>query len=358
METIAARLLALAGLCAVLVISCTALRPDAGSTGAVDAAEGKAVWNAAGPVRFLAVGDVNLGRAVGQEILEGDTLYPFLGVRDTFALCDVVFANLESSLSDQDGETESPRNNLVFTGPPAGASALRGAGITVVSTANNHALDYGLEGAEETLNYLDDAGIVHAGTAFGSRSPYTPAVFQSKGVRFAVFACTDLMNGSHRGWWRTVAKADTGALLGAIRCIRDSVDFIIVSYHGGEEYAPHPADRTKGFAAAVIDGGADLFLGHHPHVSYGIEQRQGKYIVHSLGNFVFRQPARYSTRWSFAFTADIRKNSTGTRIETFRCIPVSAGFQPSFVVDGTDAEAMYDRIRVLSSRDVTEHISW
>lgn len=116
-------------------------------------------------LRLLAVGDVNLGRQVGQEILNGDTLYPFVAVVDTFAAHDIVFANLECTLSEQGGETQHPRNNLVFTGPPAAARSLRLAGVTLVSTANNHALDYGFTAHSETMKYLAGQGILFAGTA-------------------------------------------------------------------------------------------------------------------------------------------------------------------------------------------------
>ncbi len=357
METIAGRLTALVGLCAVLSLLCAALSSESDTASEV-MSRGRGQGTLDGRVRFLALGDVNLGRTVGQQILAGDTLYPFTGVMDSLAAFDVVFANLESSLSDQDGETESPGNNIVFTGPPAGAAALHRAGITVVSTANNHALDYGVDAEEETLVHLDEAGVHHAGTAYSVSSPYAPALFTTHGVRFAVFACTGIMNGNPRNWSRSVAKADTTELLRAIRAVRDSADFVVVSYHGGDEYASRPASATKEFARMMIDGGADLFLGHHPHVSYGIEVRAGRYIVHSLGNFVFRQPSRYTTRWSFAFSADLRKDSLGTRVESFHCLPVAAGFRPRFVTSGADADSMYGRIIAFSSREVTEHMTW
>jgi poly-gamma-glutamate synthesis protein (capsule biosynthesis protein) len=112
------------------------------------------------------------------------------------------------------------------------------------------------------------------------------------------------------------------------------------------------------FAHSVVDGGADLFLGHHPHVTYGIDVRDGRYIVPSLGNFVFHQAARYWTQWSFGFAACIRKDTLGTRVSSFHAIPVAAGAQPRFVPDGPDAEKMLTRIRVWSSREVAEHMPW
>jgi poly-gamma-glutamate synthesis protein (capsule biosynthesis protein) len=294
------------------------------------------------------VGDVNLGRLVGQEILRGDTLYPFVFVTDTFAQYDIVFANLESQLSEQGGETQHPVNNLIFTGPPAGAWSLQYAGVHVVSTANNHALDYGVRGLRETMRNLRDAGVGFVGTSGDSAQLYVPLIVTRNDIRLALFGVTDVMNIENPVWKRYVANADTGRLLPQIRAYRDSVDFIVVSYHGGEEYADVPTARTREFAAEAIRGGADLFLGHHPHVTYGVEEVEGKYIVHSLGNFVFRQPDRYWTQRSFALSATVAKDSTGTRVARIRCLPVLAGLQPVFA-DGDEATRIQERIDQLSS---------
>jgi hypothetical protein len=309
-------------------------------------------------LHFLAVGDINLGRAVGQKILEGDTVFPFHAVQDTLAQFDLVFGNLESSLSSQDGETEDPTNNLVFTGPPAGASALSRAGITMVSTANNHALDYGVDAARETGKRLLEAGVVFAGTDADSGRPQKPAIVQRKGIRIALFACTDVMNMEDNRWRRFVAAPDTATLFPLLRVAHASADFVIVSLHGGDEYADRPTARIIDFARSAIDAGADLILGHHPHVPYGIEHYRGRYIVHSLGNFVFYQPSRYWTLRSYGFAADIVKDSSGARIGAFRCLPLRCGLQPVFLSAGAEADSIQERVRTLSSIDVAEGKAW
>lgn len=303
-------------------------------------------------LRFIALGDVNLGRATGQKVLGGDTLYPFALVRDSLLAYDLVFANLECQLSDQHGETQNPKNNLIFTGPPAGALSLKRGGVGVVSTANNHALDYGIRALKETLQFLDAADVRHIGTSTDRSSLYVPLVLSSNGIRIAFLACSEVMNIEDPMWKNYVAEADTSKLLPRIRVIRDSVDFIVVSYHGGEEYADRPTVRTKEFARQLIAGGADLFLGHHPHVPYGVEEVNGKYIIHSLGNFAFRQPDRFWTQHSYAFAATIIKDQAGTRVSSFQCIPVRAGFQPEFVKDENEADVILERIRALSSQSL------
>ena len=299
-------------------------------------------------VHLLAVGDVNLGRHVGRVMLAGDTLFPFVAVRDTFAAYDLVFANLESCLSEQGGETEHPRNNLIFTGPPIGARMLRLAGISMVATANNHALDYGPRGLSETINNLEAAGITFAGSARRAREVFEPALIERNGIRIAFFACTAIMNMHPAGWDTLVAFADTARLFPRMRVWRDSVDFLILSYHGGEEYRERAGSEVRAFARAAADAGADLVLGHHPHVPYGWERRGKKLIVHSLGNFVFRQPGKFWTENSYAVAMVLKKGSDFTRIDSVRCLPVKCGFQPAFLPPGPDADRVLERVRTLS----------
>jgi poly-gamma-glutamate capsule biosynthesis protein CapA/YwtB (metallophosphatase superfamily) len=306
--------------------------------------------------RFLALGDINLGRAAGREIIKGDTLFPFRDVIDTLARYDLVVGNLESCLSDQDGETESPDHNLIFTGPPAGAWSIKRAGIDVVTTANNHALDYGVGGWLETIENLTAAGVRFVGTARDSQALSGPMMVERNGIRFAFLACTGVMNRPGNRWKRYVADADTASLARKIRDVRSEADIVVVSYHGGEEYAPRPARRTIEFGRAMIDAGADLVLGHHPHVPYGIEKRGRGLIVHSLGNFVFRQPARDWTGKSFAFAAGVVKDSAGTRLDWYAIVPLRCGLQPTFDLRGSEADSIRDRVRSLSSLEVTEHI--
>ena len=174
----------------------------------------------------------------------------------------------------------------------------------------------------------------------------------------AFFAVTDLMNGKGTAWEDLVARADTLGLLPGIRAVRESTDVVIVSYHGGVEYAPKASERTREFARQVLEGGADIVLGHHPHVPYGIDGAVGKVAVHSLGNFVFMQPGRYWTRFSFALAFDIVRDATGTRIRSMRALPLRAGFQPEFLAPGSEASTISEHVRFLSSKDVQEHMTW
>lgn len=311
-----------------------------------------------GEVRLIAFGDVNLGRTLGKLLLKGDTLYPFRKLEDTLAAYDVVFANLESPLSDQKGETEDPHNNYVFTGPPSGAWSLRKGGVTLVSTANNHALDYGAGGLRETLSNLDTAGIGRAGSGRTAEEAYAPAVFSVNGVRIAFFACTDAMNMRIPEWDTLVARSDTARLFPRIRHWRDSVDFIILSYHGGAEYTDRPTAGTISFTSEAARAGVDLVLGHHPHVAFGVVREGESYIAHSLGNCVFEQPSRYWTRYGLALAVRLVKDVAGHHVEILRCLPIRCGYQPEILPSGPDAARVLERVRHLSTGVAEECFSW
>ncbi|UQA57853.1 CapA family protein [Polyangium aurulentum] len=256
-------------------------------------AAAKAAAPKADRLTLVAGGDVSFGRLVGQILLREPERALFAPMEALLRSADVRFVNLECPISDQGKETVSPENNLVFNGPPASANALVRAGITVVSTANNHAWDYGKPAMLETLTHLDRAGVLHAGTGGTIEEARRPAIVDHEGFRLAILAVTDVWNqgalSKHPGR-EFVASADSSELTGAVRALRaeGKVDAIVVSYHGGEEYRDDPLPTTRALAEAVIDAGADAFLGHHPHVAQGIAFRAGKPIVYSMGNLLMR----------------------------------------------------------------------
>src|SRR3989442_10045535 len=140
-------------------------------------------------LRLYAVGDINLGRRLAKErLLEGDTLYPFLALRDSLAAADITFGNLESPIAP---DSSAPLDSGgIFTAPPAAAAALARAGFDVVSTANNHAWDGGPAAVEETMRQLTRAGVRFVGSGFGRDMAEQPVILERRGWRVAVFALT------------------------------------------------------------------------------------------------------------------------------------------------------------------------
>ncbi len=230
---------------------------------------------------------------MGQEILKDPTFNPFTSSEPLLSSADIRFVNLESQLSDQKGETQSPTQKLVFTGPPGGGAALARGRIDIVSAANNHMWDYGQAAFFETLDNLEKAGVRYAGAGRTRERAYAPEIVEAAGHRVAFLAYTGIWNqGSlsrHPGKDH-VAEATRAAVVEGVRAARarSDVDFVVVSYHGGEEYVSAPLQLAIDLHHAAIDAGADAVLGHHPHVAQGIELYQGKPIFYSLGNYLMR----------------------------------------------------------------------
>jgi poly-gamma-glutamate synthesis protein (capsule biosynthesis protein) len=180
---------------------------------------------------------------------------------------------------------------LIFTGPPGGAETLAQAGVSVVSTANNHAWDYGRSAFFETLDNLGRARVAHAGTGRTLADAYEPVVREVRGRRLAIVAVTHIWNAGpieqHEGR-NYVAWARLSRLRSALVKARASADFVILSYHGGVEYIDAPPDPTRHFLeSAVKTGLVDVVIGHHPHVPQGVGFIAGRPVFYSLGNFVF-----------------------------------------------------------------------
>ena len=297
---------------------------------------------------ILAVGDINLGRAVGRRILAGRVDEPFDFVRDEVSRADIAFANLESQLSDQKGRTQGA-SDLVFTGPPQGAEALARAGFDVVSTANNHAWDFGERGLRETLENVRRVGVVPVGTGATLEEAYRPAVLERNGWRVAFIAVTGIFNSPfERSPAREhVAWADISRVAPAIEeARRAGADLVFVSYHGGVEYQPRPTADARAFARACIDAGADAVIGHHPHVAQGVEWYRGHPIFYSLGNFVFKQFEPWTDRGlAVRLTA---REGVGLGVQY---LPVAVGFQPRFLT-GAEGEPLLARLEDLSGGEL------
>jgi poly-gamma-glutamate capsule biosynthesis protein CapA/YwtB (metallophosphatase superfamily) len=213
-----------------------------------------------------------------------------------------------------------------------------------VSTANNHALDFGVKAADQTRALLDEAGIAYCGTAATPESLYTPANLTLRGIRFAFFAVTAVMNAPGDSWKSRVASADSAILYPAIRRARETHDYVVVSFHGGDEYADSPTRGVRRFVEQTLAAGADLVIGHHPHVPYGIYSAGDKLGAYSLGNFVFKQPSRFWTQRGLALSVEVSREKSGVRTSAWHCLPVRVDFQPEFCPLGAERDTVLKRV--------------
>ena len=269
-------------------------------------------------VRLLAVGDVMLGRYIAKVMNSRGADYPFQEVAANLKRGDIVFGNLEAVVCDDGLAPVFPDKPFNFHASPSAAKALKTAGFHVMSLANNHAMDYGPEALAETRRLLEENGIIAFGAGEDIAAARTSVIITAKGVRFAFLGYG--VAHSRRVYARRsgpgIAPIEINMIRKDIEAIRGKVDVLVVSLHWGKEYDTIPSQKQRQEAHQIIDWGADLILGHHPHVMQGIETYKGKVIAYSLGNFVFDQK-KDGADWSIMLACTFR----GKELHSVETIP-------------------------------------
>lgn len=243
------------------------------------------------PITLMFVGDIMLDRGVEHMIEKygnGDYKFPFLKIADFLKKADILFGNLESLISDRGQKVGSIYS---FRADPKAIEGLTFAGFDILSVANNHIFDYGREAMEDNFKRLKEAKIDFVGGGFNKNEACLPRVKEVRKTKIAFLAFTNL---GTRYWQATKNRSgicwlEKENLKEYIKKAKGLADIIIVSMHFGEEYRQKPTLEQKYFAHLAIDSGADLVIGHHPHVIQEIEKYKRGFIAYSLGNFVFDQ---------------------------------------------------------------------
>lgn len=238
---------------------------------------------------------------------------------DRFARAAITIVNLETPLC-------GPHRPIEKTGPcirvdPAVASGLRAASIRCVALANNHIFDYGLDGLEETIRALDAHGIAHHGAGRTHEEAIRPISQAIRGHRVALVSLAEGEFARCEGDGPGAARLDSTECLDAIRRAAAAHDIVIVSVHGGSEYQSFPSPAVQRRYRRLVDAGARLVLGHHPHILQGIEWYRDAVIAYSLGNFLFdhhallRWPFLPRRWWNRAIDDARRASDTGALLE-------------------------------------------
>ena len=198
-------------------------------------------------------------------------------------------------------------------------AALQLGGVTVASTANNHSRDCAAHGVEYTVAWLRSHGMSPVGSSESAAKTHEGVVVTSKRVRFGFLAYTyDQKNGNWKDIDDRIAVADPEVMVRDVCSLRKRADVVIVSMHHGIEYMPKPSKDQITFAHAAIDAGADLVIGHHPHVVQPVETYRGRQIFYSLGNFVFDQYQREATQHGEV----VEVSFVGTKVLSAYVMPV------------------------------------
>ncbi|MBU0732411.1 CapA family protein [Patescibacteria group bacterium] len=268
-------------------------------------------------------GDVMLSRYVARASeARGNYSEPFVRIADELKQNDLAFINLEAPFA-RSGPYYVDDNAMSFRVDPRFMDGLNLAGIDMASLANNHIGNAGQDGIAFTKEHLVNNGIGYC--------LETWAIEEVNGTKFA-FLC-----------YAYDRNLDTNKLISDINSVKDQADVIIVSMHNGSEYTENISSSQSGFAHTAIDHGADMVIGHHPHVVQRMEEYNGKYIFYSLGNLIFDQD------WSHETTlgAAIKVWWEGDQVKKiqFKPVKIDYDFQPRWM-DFEEGKEVLGRLRV------------
>lgn len=280
-------------------------------------------------VSVLAVGDVMLGRGVSAEP------DPWGNAAVWLQAADLTMGNLEAVLVEGGTPRRAPAGEaqpILLSASPASAGLLRQAGFDILGLANNHSLDYGVIGLEETIAHLQQEGLEVVGSTTEDGG-IIPLFQEVNGIRLAFLAFNAIPDPHPLQTcppWRICSpqpvRWDPPAAAAAIASANAQADAVIVSVHWGFEYETRHDPSQEKAARIMMEAGADLIVGHHPHVVQAIAVNGDQVTAYSLGNFVFDQDGS-DTSQGLA----LRAFFDGDGLRAVQVLPVRAGSRPHFL---------------------------
>lgn len=290
------------------------------------------------PITLLFVGDIMLDRQVAERSQKAkDLTYPFRKLPSGwFEEVDYAVANLEGPITDK---RRPPEKSIDFQFDPSVIPVLKEQGIDAFSQANNHALDQGRIGAEDSRARLQTAGfLVFGDQVYDDAIALATTTIRGKRFAFLGFNTTDNL-------------LDLVTASSTLVQAQSSADHVIVYMHWGPEYKYRPPDNIVEEAHWLIDHGADIVIGGHPHWVQGIEQYKNKPIVYSLGNFIFDQDFSRETKEGLAMKMTIGQNKLA-----LEPIPLRINLSQPSVVEGEDRDKRLKELARISDPSLKEQI--
>ncbi len=304
-------------------------------------------------VTLAFLGDMMLDRGVKNSVIKNfnndySTLFEKL---ETLKDSDIVFANLEGTASDQGADLG---NLYSFHMDPAVVPAISGAGIDILSIANNHVGDWGRLAYIDTMENLKENEILYTGGGLNSLEAETPKIIEKYGIKIGFLGFSDV--GPN---WMKAGADQAGLLLASnprfdeiIKNASEQVDFLIVSFHFGDEYKTKHNERQEELAHRAVDNGAKLIIGHHPHVIEDTEIYSPKdctqsscvgFIAYSLGNFIFDQT--FSAETMQGLLLHIKLNRDGNMTARKDIIKLNKVFRPDEIIKGKEEKVNFQEIK-------------
>ena len=295
-------------------------------------------------LKFIAVGDVSLQAKTDK--------YPFGKVTQLLDGKDILFGNLETVLSNRGREVEKAA--VLYTSSDK-VKYLKDVRFDILNIANNHIMDLGLEGFNETLEVLTRNNLKFIGGGNQKfNQPYQ--IIEKKGIKVGFLGyCEGDFGDSGEGVF--INGINNKNITIDIKNLKLKCDTVIVSLHWGIENVFYPSPQQIRLAHNLIDSGAALILGHHPHVVQGIERYKNGLIAYSLGNFQF-EAEKEKTLKLIILSVEISKN----RIENYKIIPaeIDNNFLP-YIMDSESASEMLTFVNAISSpilKDMIDENWW
>ena len=274
-----------------------------------------------------------------------DINFTMKNMRDIFRQDDLTLVNFEGTFTDRKDNVPDNKkgNEFLFNISPSYVNVLPDNYIEAVSLANNHIMDHGMDGYEETKSTLDSRNIKYS-------TSEDIGLFEVKGITIAMlsYLCIDRYDKPVGGYANLYEKVAAD-----IAATKEQYPIVIVSFHWGNELDYTPTANQKKMGRLAVDSGANLVIGHHSHRINPIEQYNGVYICYSLGNFCFSGNDKPKDMNSFVFQTRFRINKDGDIINTgFRIIPIRISsvkdrndYTPTPVTDGLKIDGIISTMR-------------
>ncbi|MHB9143775.1 MAG: CapA family protein [Symbiobacteriia bacterium] len=299
----------------------------------------------AGTLTLAFVGDILLADRIGDLVDREGVDAPWGDVGPVLRQADLAFGNLETSL----GEGGRPQVGKAFTfqANPDALLGLTHAGIDAVSLANNHVLDYGVTGLQQTLEQLDRDGVAHTGAGADQAAAFEPVIRDVGGVGIGFLSLSRVVP---EGWAAGPNRAGVASVYSetaALRVVRETAsrtDIMVVAIHWGDENQRLPQAPVQKLAHKLVEAGADLVIGHHPHVWQGLSAYKGALIAYSLGNFVFTTGSNPEGVETGVLEVEVGRSG----VQGGRLLPARIRWGRTELAQPAEAEAFLKRIRGLS----------
>ncbi|MEK7588417.1 MAG: CapA family protein [Patescibacteria group bacterium] len=292
-------------------------------------------------------GDIMLDRGVRNSVnknFDGDYSALFEKL-EILKKSDIVFANLEGTASNRGSDGGSVYS---FRMDPSVVPALKGGGIDIVSMANNHVGDWGRTAYTDTLARLKENEILYTGGGTLSEAE-NPTIIEKYGMKIGYLGFSDV--GPN---WMKVTEENSGLLLASnprfseiVANASKQVDYLVVSFHFGDEYKTTHNKRQEYLAHKAVDAGAKIVIGHHPHVIQDTEVYKNSFIAYSLGNFIFDQ--KFSTNTMQGMLLELKLHRDGSMTTKKNIVKLNKVFQPDKIIPGKEEKIKFQIPKIETS---------